>query len=90
MVEPGVDVAQRLRVNRVKPTGAPWPHGREPRFAQDAEVLGHPGLGDPELGSDHLGDRLRRVLTGREELENAAVGTFPTTSRATATAIAMR
>ena len=72
LVEPGVDVAQRLRVYGVKPTGTLGAHSREPRLAQDAEVLGHRGLGDPELGSDGLGDRARRLLTAREQLENAS------------------
>jgi hypothetical protein len=72
VVEPGVDVAQRLRVDCVKPTGAFGAHRREPRFTQDAEVLGHRGLGDPELGADDLGDRARRLLTGGEELEDAS------------------
>jgi len=72
VVEPGVDVAQRLRVDGVEPTGALGAHRREPRFAQDAEMLGHRGLGDPELGSDDLGDRARRLLTAREQLENAS------------------
>jgi hypothetical protein len=35
-------------------------------------VLGHRGLGDPELGSDDLRDRARRLLTRREELENSS------------------
>jgi hypothetical protein len=58
VVEPGVDVAQRLRVDGVEPTGALGAHCRESRFAQNAEVLGHRGLGDPELGSDDVGDRV--------------------------------
>ena len=72
VVEPGVDVAQRLRVDGVEPAGALGAHAREPRFAQDAEVLGHPRLRDAELGTDDLGDRARRVLTGREQLEDAS------------------
>jgi hypothetical protein len=75
-VEPGVDVAQRLRVDGVKPTRALGAHRRKPRLAQNTEVLGHGGLGDPELGSDDLGDRARRLLTAREELENPSADGF--------------
>ena len=72
VVEPRVDVTQRPRVDGVEPTRALRAHCREPRFAQDAQVLGYRGLGDPELGSDDLGDRARGLLTGREKLENAS------------------
>jgi hypothetical protein len=70
LVQPCVHVAQRLRVDCVEPAGSLGAHRRKPRLAQDPEVLGHRGLGDPELGSDDLGERARRVLTGREQLEN--------------------
>jgi hypothetical protein len=49
VVEPVVHVAQWLRIDGVKPTGALGTHGCEPGLAEDAEVLGHGGLGDPEL-----------------------------------------
>ena len=41
VVEPRGDVAQRLRAHGVQSARALGAHCREPRFAQDAEVLGH-------------------------------------------------
>ena len=71
-VEPGVDVAQRLRLDRVEPPGALGAHRREAGLAQHPQVLRDRRLGDPELVPDDLGDRARRVLAGGEQLEDAS------------------
>jgi SAM-dependent methyltransferase len=46
----------------------------EPAGAQHTQVLGHGGLGDPELVPDHLGDGASAALTVGNPLERELVG----------------
>ena len=71
MLDPVIELAVWRRLDGIQPTGTLRAHCREPPFAQDAQMLGHRRLGDPELRPDALGDRARRLLTARKELENA-------------------
>src|SRR5689334_14918694 len=71
-VEPGVGLAQRGVVDRVEPTGAVRPYGREAVVAQHPQVLRDGRLGDSELGPDDLGDRARGLLTVGEQFQDAA------------------
>jgi hypothetical protein len=54
--EPGVELGQRLRPQRVEAPPAVGPDFHEPRLAEDAEVLRRPRLGQAEL-VDELADR---------------------------------
>ena len=72
-VEPGVDIAQSGRVNRVEATGAVGAGGGEAGFAQHAQVSGDTRLGDTELALDDgaHGSGGELAMVG-EELEDAA------------------
>jgi hypothetical protein len=72
MVEPVVQLVERLGVDRVETAGALGPDGREPALAEDPQVLRHGRLRDPELGLDDRGDRPGRQLAIGEQLQDPA------------------
>jgi hypothetical protein len=69
-VEPPVDVSQGLGVDRVQAPCALRAHGCQALLAQDPQVSGDAGLGDPELLLDDLADRTRRQLPVGEQLKD--------------------
>ena len=71
-VEPGVDVAQAVGVDRVQAAGAVGADRGEAGLAQDAQVGRDAGLGDAELALDDRADRARGLLAVGEQLEDAA------------------
>jgi len=71
-VDPLVDLVQGLGPDGVEAAGALGPGRGEAVLPQHSEVLGDRGLGDPELGGDHLGDRARGGLPVGQELEDPA------------------
>src|SRR5262245_24223308 len=70
VVEPGVDLAERLGVDGVQAPGAVGPDGREPAVAEYAEMLRDGRLRDAELGLDDRRDGPGRQLAVGEELED--------------------
>lgn len=69
-LEPRIDLAKWRRVDRIEPARAFGAHGREAGLAQHAEVLGHTGLRDPEIGLDDVADRTGALLSIGEQLED--------------------
>jgi hypothetical protein len=70
-LEPEVDRAKRLRLDRIQAACALGTDARKPVFSEDAQVLGDRGLRDPELRGDHLDHRSRCELAGGQQLEDA-------------------
>lgn len=67
---PVLDHLERSGVEGVEPTGALGAHPGESALAQNAEMLGHGWLADPELGANHPGDITGSALTLRKELQD--------------------
>jgi hypothetical protein len=71
VVQPHIDLPQRLGIHRVEPTSPHSPNRGEPVLPQHPQVLGDSGLGDPELLLDNGDDGTGRLLAGGEQLQDA-------------------
>jgi hypothetical protein len=71
-VQPGVDLLEGDRVDRVEAAGAVDGDGGEAVVAEYPEVLGDGGLADAELFADRRGDPAGRQLPVGEQLQDPA------------------
>jgi hypothetical protein len=70
--QPGVDLRQGTRLQRVDPPSALRPGAGEAALAEHTQVHGHRRLADPELGGDHRDHLAGRVLALGEQLQDPA------------------
>jgi len=70
--EPGIDLPQRRRLDRIEPARPVDAHGRKAAVPQHLQVLRDGGLRDAELRLDHLDDGAGRMLAGSEQLKDTA------------------
>lgn len=69
-VQPHVNLAQRRWGDGVVPSSTVCPHQRETVLTQNAQMLGDSRLGKRELGSDHVRDCARTLLSVDKQLNN--------------------
>src|SRR6185437_9710437 len=70
VIEPRVDLTQRLGVHRVQAPGPARPHGRQAAVPEHPEMLRDGRLGDAELLLDDRADRPGGQLPLGEQLED--------------------
>jgi len=69
-VQPGVDVREWRRIDRVQPLRTAGPNRREPTISEDSQMQRNRGLRDPELGPNHRTDLARRRLATGENFKD--------------------
>src|SRR5690348_10780248 len=70
VIEPRVDLTQRLGVHRVQAPGPARPHGRQAAVPEHPQVLRDGRLGDAELPLDDRADRAGGQLPLGEQLQD--------------------
>jgi hypothetical protein len=66
LVEPAIDLLQRLRIDGIKPPGSLCPYGGEAGFSKHPQMLGNRWLADAKFPRDGLHHGSSGMLSGSE------------------------